>query len=1124
MAAPRSRLSTDDKPFVMLNAKKSFGKVSVGPILNAGKLKALLLADGNSTRKCKALDLSHSNIRKVELSLGEVSALDFEGLSDLDLHGNLMVALDGHSLAFPHLQNLRASNCRIRSLTNFGSHFKIRQLDLSCNHLTDLTGLADTPLRFTLQALNLANNHIREFKGLAPLSTFESLESLDMRGNPLTEFGLVAEGFALLSCPTLRQLNGRRVSEEVREAVDSWAFKDGCGRATAATVEAFRDALLHPQGLSLLATAAQTPRQGRLPRPTKSDDVTSLSSDWRDHSSGVVGEQQPDAEDIERANAKKQPPCENHQEACLIPCNLSGKGHFVFETRMPLADAQAATEEPTRAHSAASGSLARDLPGAGGASHGRAGRCFSYHSGDFHPKDYTDVRDERISACRQNDVSVGSNAASAPLEREVLVHSSPAPTEIDACEPCKSCLCGSIPHMQYYHCRMLHTSVAGDLSPKKMASGRRSCAVRGCCCTGTQTPAGWIHPLEMTEGSRSASKSRDFDNDEEGQSGLCRVLCQPPADGEPSEPDGEQGKEISVSIEETQATLDEPALGEALAHDASSPTGEATETSDAFEDMEASTSLQYFVGVIGLGVSVRGAIGTFVARRQLRYGFRPGEALQHDSSAAYFDRQASFPSQHAVLSPELFAEGDVSIHGDRVALWPPSEASGPSLLQLQSEAEEEDTSEATDSEEKETSTTEAHGDHISTLSEAAENPNDRQKHDDADSKEVHNHVSSNETQKANKEPAGGEADEEEEKAHSNHETETKTSSSSEKETLKHAQEKKGTDGGHQGNSEEAQSSEAEGNLEPHFDAILSRLRALLKASAGKKLFAKLTTMIDLHEKEEEAEKALKKEAEKLEMQEEKLSHVVVPDSDLLLSQQLNNMWVLPLHDDEKRQTCLSGFEKLTHEATITCSDPECFKLETNAKTCPYMSIVSIMRKEDLNSDEASAGKVAKTEATSHRDHMLLGFDGECRHPESLGKEVLSILQRPKNMAMKHALERTTGTSSAVPLQKHHLDLVCDPDDRTEYPSCKTVFEALNHFAEPHPRALPELLVLTDIGDLKNTLGLYRLTFIFEGLVQFAAPEGTKLDASKHKLKTEDAEFIRKHRHQDITSTVLLKDN
>lgn len=124
-------------------------------------------------------------------------------------------------------------------------------------------------------------------------------------------------------------------------------------------------------------------------------------------------------------------------------------------------------------------------------------------------------------------------------------------------------------------------------------------------------------------------------------------------------------------------------------------------------------------------------------------------------------------------------------------------------------------------------------------------------------------------------------------------------------------------------------------------------------------------------------------------------------------------------------------------------------------------------------------------------------------------------------------------------------------------SCKTVYEALQHVAESKPRvrsvscctvastieaskqasallcrrtssfvavqALPELLVLTDIKDLKNTLGLYRIALIFEGLVQFTTPEGNKVDAFQHKLRAEDAEFVRKHRHQDISSTVMLKE-
>lgn len=74
------------------------------------------------------------------------------------------------------------------------------------------------------------------------------------------------------------------------------------------------------------------------------------------------------------------------------------------------------------------------------------------------------------------------------------------------------------------------------------------------------------------------------------------------------------------------------------------------------------------------------------------------------------------------------------------------------------------------------------------------------------------------------------------------------------------------------------------------------------------------------------------------------------------------------------------------------------------------------------------------------------------------------------------------------------------------------------------QALPELLVLTNIQDLKDTLGLYRITFLFEGLVQFATPDGTKIDASQHKLATAKSEFVHRHRHEDISATVLLNQD
>ncbi|CDJ41111.1 hypothetical protein, conserved [Eimeria tenella] len=311
-----------------------------------------------------------------------------------------------------------------------------------------------------------------------------------------------------------------------------------------------------------------------------------------------------------------------------------------------------------------------------------------------------------------------------------------------------------------------------------------------------------------------------------------------------------------------------------------------------------------------------------------------------------------------------------------------------------------------------------------------------------------------------------------------------------------------------------------------FDSLVNRIRPLLKATKGQELYSRLVTIIDLHEKAAEAEKELENEAKKETPKEEAQKKTAVPDiavqEDLLLTQQLSNMWVLPFYEENKRETCLSGFEKLTHEASVTCADPECFKLETQAQQCSYMMIESIMRKEDLEAQTGLHKDKKKHNAKTGKDHMVLGFGGECRKPESLGSEILNMLQHPKHLAKKHALERSTGSGGTVPLQKHHLDLICDPEDKTEYPSCKTVYEALQHVKEPKPRALPELLVLTDIQDLKNTLGLYRIVFLFEGLVQFATPDGTKIDVYQHKLPAEEAEFLHKYRHKEISATIMMK--
>ncbi|KAL8439930.1 hypothetical protein Efla_004855 [Eimeria flavescens] len=1105
MEPSRAGLSAETKISSVSSSKQSYGKVAVGPILNAGKLKALLLADGSSTRKCRTLDLSHGGIRKIALSLGEVAALDFEGLTELDLHGNLLVTLDGHSLAFPHLQNLRASKCRIRSLENFGSHFRIRQLDLSDNQLTQLMGLADTPLRFTLQALNIANNHLRDFKGLAPLSTFESLEVLDIRGNPVADFGHVAEGFVLLCCHTLRQLNGRTVSEDVRSAVDSWAVDDGCGRATAATVAAFKEALLHPEGPALLATRAQPSRSVRPLRPSSDEHGGGSACEAR-KPSATSTELRTRVEASEQVYQEDQALWDDGQAVCLIHCNAVGDEDDAFDKRICAADAQPAAEEPTRAQSAASGSLAREVIIAD-ASRGLKQNSVNETAVPCSACSIGRSQTKRQTGCSLRDASLCSHGALTRLEREVLVHSAGIHTNVGACGTCKSCSCMPLPHLHYYHSNVPHISMSGICASKESPHRRRGCAVKACSCTGTQTPGAWMHPLDLSLSSHCASCSSANEEVWEQPSKYTSTLPVAPVDCDAPVDDSALGKKQSVSRETMRS---DPQRGD--------PCLVTSEEIDSQSYANMKGLCRVFWGAFGLALSVYGTRATFVPRRQLRYATRSSDAVGQNVASFYSQGPSSFPRQHGVLSADFVEKGELMSH--QASEGEPSlAADGSSLLQLQSEAEEEEASEAEDA------GAEVQGEDKAAASETAEARSEGEKHDDATAKE-HSGESQDESQSASSSKAKAESQTgtEEAKAHTKDEAAGTNHTGSERKG-KHEEEKKlEADQEGKGKETPAHSAQAEGAESNRFDAVLTRLKLLLKASAGKKLLDRLLTMIDLHEKEEEAEKALKREAETAAAAEGKPKHVETPDKDLLLSQQLSNMWVLPLHEEEKRNTCLSGFEKLTHEATLTCSDPQCFKLETDAKQCPYMSIVSIMRKEDLELLQHPSGSAAKTEVATQKDHMLLGFDGECKTPEILGAEILSILQRPKHLAKKHAFERTTGGASTVPLQKHHLDLVCDPDDKTEYPSCKTVYEALNHFSAPQPRALPEMLVLTDIGDLKDTLGLYRINFIFEGLVPFATPDGTKIDALKHKLSAADADFIQKHRHQDITATVMLKEN
>ncbi|XP_026191153.1 dynein assembly factor 1, axonemal homolog [Cyclospora cayetanensis] len=466
MAASRTHLSTGEHYTGVTPLKREAGSVVVGPILNAAKLKALLLADGSTSRKCKALDLSHNNIRK---------------------------------------------------------------LDLSANQITNIMGLANTPLRFTLQALNLANNQIRDFKGLAPLTTFESLEALDLRGNPLSDFGVVAEGFALLCCVTLRKLNGRTISAEVRDAVDTWALEDSCGRATTATVQAFQEAMMHPEGPALFAFGNRSRSFGRVSNPNKCEDGTgdrkhnSASTTLVSASGSVVGLGLETR--VSSSSKSHDAPVQGACVSSRLPY-AGSESSRVAVTQNPSRDNQAAEELPLRVqNSEASTSSFPQTPVTAASEACRrtedaeeeCERCYSrapkeqgYGQSGIEARAEEDGFDEVTS----------SPLAEYQVQNSVLSHSarklrhSRGHEAEGARASCKLCHCTVLPYRQYYHRTRQQggykTRATNTWGPAHRYGGPQGC-IR--CCTGTQTPAGWMHPLELQSSTSSMSGASQASSD-----------------------------------------------------------------------------------------------------------------------------------------------------------------------------------------------------------------------------------------------------------------------------------------------------------------------------------------------------------------------------------------------------------------------------------------------------------------------------------------------------------------------------------------------------------------------------------------------------------------------------------
>lgn len=266
---------------------------------------------------------------------------------------------------------------------------------------------------------------------------------------------------------------------------------------------------------------------------------------------------------------------------------------------------------------------------------------------------------------------------------------------------------------------------------------------------------------------------------------------------------------------------------------------------------------ELLLGVVGVAAIARSTATRFVSGGQSRYGFRAiflGQPLEPES-AIY--SQGSATDQQGVPSAGEHSPGNVSPQSVERGSFPIIAAAPGSLLQLRSESEADESGEPEGTEESSTSTSSAEprgaSEKPTTSESAQEAASEGEKETRATVKEPQNEVKSSEA-----ESSKATGTEEGENAHDEEtisiqpQVSQKTPTDSEK-------------GAAEEHSQKPEHAESEvnktvGTTEPlagppagtaggkgdEFDALIRRLQQLLKASKGKELYAKLSTMMDLH--------------------------------------------------------------------------------------------------------------------------------------------------------------------------------------------------------------------------------------------------------------------------------------
>ncbi|XP_013404126.1 protein phosphatase 1 regulatory subunit 7 isoform X2 [Lingula anatina] len=142
-------------------------------------------------KKLKILRLDSNKLSKLDSR--ELAPLS--QLTSLDISGNGLDSLAALN-CLPNLEELFATNNKLRTVTDLGRCKKLQEIDLSSNQLTDVSGLRGLA---QLNTLHLTKN---QFATLKSLGKSKSLHELVVSNNRLTELQSLVEQF-----PGLEHLN-----------------------------------------------------------------------------------------------------------------------------------------------------------------------------------------------------------------------------------------------------------------------------------------------------------------------------------------------------------------------------------------------------------------------------------------------------------------------------------------------------------------------------------------------------------------------------------------------------------------------------------------------------------------------------------------------------------------------------------------------------------------------------------------------------------------------------------------------------------------------------------------------------------------------------------------------------